>query len=79
MSELLIIAKGDWLTCENGHRFAQAMRNISPGDVMKSSNFYFSDGVQPSPGSEVQPCSICGAARVKMGESGFIPFIERLS
>lgn len=71
MSEAYIKA-GEWITCEDGHRYARALHDIFKGDAIVSSDWELEDGSHPSKGEQISLCH-CGKHRMRgVGK----PFIE---
>lgn len=53
MSDGFIMTKGQWLTHENGERYAVANRDIPYHSHLSSSDFTMADGTAPEPHSLV--------------------------
>ena len=69
------IRAGEWIACENGHRYAKAKIDIASGATIESRNFELLDGSSPEPWKPVGLCE-CGARRVVFLATGFVPYIE---
>ena len=48
----LYVAKGQWITCERGHRIAQAYRDIFLGDTSREGDFVNWVGPEPKIGEQ---------------------------
>jgi hypothetical protein len=69
------IRAGEWLTCENGHRYAKAKVDIAHSSPVKSQDFELMDGGQPKSGELIGVCE-CGAHRTFADATGTVPFVE---
>lgn len=56
-----VARKGEWVTCEAGHRICRIAKDIPYGGLYDPA--YFMDWKQPEPkvGTLEQPCVVCGA------------------
>jgi hypothetical protein len=73
---VLILQKGKWMTCENGHPIAKARRDIHSEEVLEPSDFDWAIDV-PEDNSDVEPCPKCGADYIReSGWTGLMPHTE---
>ena len=72
------INKGEWISCENGHRYARALKDIPTASLINSSDFILEDGTHPRRGAIVPRCQKCGEPFIIIRPSAFgaTPHIE---
>ena len=72
------INKGEWISCENGHRYARALKDIERGTPSMYADFQLEDGTNPTPGTIFPKCQKCGKPFILVNSASFgnVPHIE---
>jgi hypothetical protein len=67
--EPAMLKKGDWIVCANDHRNWRVTRDVG-AEGPKADDFVSPNGLKPTPGKPVAPCSICGEPLIVNGNQG---------